>query len=279
MCRWAGVSHVRAPGVSECADPVDASSGFGRAGQARSRRVDHLTDRSRVALGRCGRLKGGALCCRSVLVLGIILFGMLIGAAAQLIVGRSGRGINWPMALASGLIGSFVGGLLGSLLSGDGLALRPSGIIGSLIGAILVTLVWHWWTGRPLPGIPRNRERGPRAPPSSPGPGDPDSASLRWLKLVVEVQSWKLSGGSSVVEAQWWKPARAGPAVVAEPEFRSVVTCARSFKKSAARSREKPLRQTTRSTARSSRFSGKVYAGTCQPRSRSRREPRRRPSR
>jgi uncharacterized membrane protein YeaQ/YmgE (transglycosylase-associated protein family) len=86
---------------------------------------------------------------RVVLVLGLILFGLLVGAGAQLIVGRPTRGIDWSMALVSGLVGSFVGGLLASLLSGDGLAFRPSGIIGSLVGAILVTLAWRWWRGRP----------------------------------------------------------------------------------------------------------------------------------
>ena len=84
----------------------------------------------------------------SMLLLGIILFGMLIGAAAQLIVGRSAKGVDWGLALAAGLVGSFIGGLLVSLLSGDGLAFRPSGIIGSLAGAIIVTLVWHWWRTR-----------------------------------------------------------------------------------------------------------------------------------
>ena len=78
-----------------------------------------------------------------MLLLAMILFGMLIGAAAQLIVQRRGVTINWPMAFASGLIGSFVGGLLISLLSGDGLALRPRGIVGSLVGAIIVTAVWR----------------------------------------------------------------------------------------------------------------------------------------
>ncbi|AEA26486.1 GlsB/YeaQ/YmgE family stress response membrane protein [Pseudonocardia benzenivorans] len=84
-----------------------------------------------------------------MLLLGIILFGMLVGAAAQLIVGRSGRrGVDWGLALVAGLVGSFVGGLVVSLVSGDGLALRPSGIIGSLAGAVLVTLGWQWWRGR-----------------------------------------------------------------------------------------------------------------------------------
>jgi uncharacterized membrane protein YeaQ/YmgE (transglycosylase-associated protein family) len=77
-----------------------------------------------------------------MLIIGIILFGMLVGAAAQLIVGRHGKGIDWTMAIVAGLVGSFVGGLLISLLSGDGVDLRPSGIIGSLAGAIIVTLVW-----------------------------------------------------------------------------------------------------------------------------------------
>jgi uncharacterized membrane protein YeaQ/YmgE (transglycosylase-associated protein family) len=83
-----------------------------------------------------------------VLILGIILFGILIGAGAQLILRRAGSGINWPMAFASGLIGSFVGGLLASLLAGDGIQFRASGIIGSLVGAIIVTLLWQWWQGR-----------------------------------------------------------------------------------------------------------------------------------
>ncbi|MFT3873132.1 MAG: GlsB/YeaQ/YmgE family stress response membrane protein [Nocardioides sp.] len=79
-----------------------------------------------------------------MLILGIILFGMVIGAGAQLLLGRSTKGIDWPMAFGSGLLGSFVGGLLISLLSGDGVALRPSGIIGSLAGAVIVTLIWQW---------------------------------------------------------------------------------------------------------------------------------------
>ena len=83
-----------------------------------------------------------------MLILGILLFGMLVGAAAQLLLGSRVKGINWTTALVAGLVGSFVGGLLISLLSGDGLDLRPSGIIGSIVGALLVTLAWGWWQGR-----------------------------------------------------------------------------------------------------------------------------------
>ena len=83
-----------------------------------------------------------------MLFIGIILFGMLIGAAAQLILRKGGSGINWPMAFATGIIGSFVGGLLVSLLSGDGVELRTSGIIGSIVGAIICVLAWEWFQGR-----------------------------------------------------------------------------------------------------------------------------------
>ena len=83
-----------------------------------------------------------------VLILGLIVFGLMAGAVAQLILGQSGWKINWTMALVSGLIGSFVGGLLISLLTGDGINLRPSGIIGSIVGALLVTFSYQWWQKR-----------------------------------------------------------------------------------------------------------------------------------
>ena len=83
-----------------------------------------------------------------MLVLAMILFGMLIGAGAQLILGKSKSGIDWSLAFASGLIGSFIGGLLISLIAGDGISFRPSGIVGSLVGALLVTAGWQWWRGR-----------------------------------------------------------------------------------------------------------------------------------
>jgi uncharacterized membrane protein YeaQ/YmgE (transglycosylase-associated protein family) len=83
-----------------------------------------------------------------MLILGILLFGMLVGAAAQLLLGTRIHGINWTTALVAGVVGSFVGGLLISLIAGDGLDLRPSGIIGSILGAVLVTLAWGYWQGR-----------------------------------------------------------------------------------------------------------------------------------
>src|SRR3954452_3782032 len=86
-----------------------------------------------------------------MLILGIILFGMIVGAGAQLILRRSRDSIDWTRAIVAGLVGSFIGGLAISLLSGDGLDLKPSGIIGSLAGAIVVTAGWRWWDDRHKP--------------------------------------------------------------------------------------------------------------------------------
>ena len=80
-----------------------------------------------------------------MLILGIILFGMLVGWLAQFILGRDGQATDWTMALVAGLGGSFVGGLLASLLAGDGLALKPSGLIGSFVGALVITAIWQWY--------------------------------------------------------------------------------------------------------------------------------------
>ena len=86
-----------------------------------------------------------------IAVMSLIVFGMAIGAVAQLILGQRRRNIDWTRAIVAGLVGSFIGGLVLSLLFGDGLELRPSGIIGSLGGAILVTLGWRWWDNRKKP--------------------------------------------------------------------------------------------------------------------------------
>jgi uncharacterized membrane protein YeaQ/YmgE (transglycosylase-associated protein family) len=75
-----------------------------------------------------------------VLILGILVLGLGAGWAAQLLLGLGSK-ID-GRTLAAGLLGSFVGGLIVSLLAGDGLALRPSGLIGSVLGAIVVLLVW-----------------------------------------------------------------------------------------------------------------------------------------
>lgn len=76
-----------------------------------------------------------------MLLLAIVVIGLAAGWIADVILNRRMRPPSWGRVLLFGLVGSFVGGLLISLLAGDGLALRPSGLIGSAVGAILVMLV------------------------------------------------------------------------------------------------------------------------------------------
>jgi uncharacterized membrane protein YeaQ/YmgE (transglycosylase-associated protein family) len=83
-----------------------------------------------------------------MLLLAILGFGVLAGAVAQLVLGTGLYRVDWGEALVAGLVGSFVGGMLASLLAGDGLRLRPSGLIGSIIGAIVVTAADRWYQAR-----------------------------------------------------------------------------------------------------------------------------------
>lgn len=83
-----------------------------------------------------------------MLILTIIFIGLASGWVAQLVLNGSGR-TNWTLALVTGFIGSFVGGLIFSLIFGDGFSIRPSGIIGSIIGAIVVLAIYQWWSRRP----------------------------------------------------------------------------------------------------------------------------------
>ena len=78
-----------------------------------------------------------------MLIFAILGFAMLVGAIAQVLLGRSVSRLDWGVALIAAFAGSFIGGLLVSLLAGDGLALRPSGLIGSVVGAVIVTAIWQ----------------------------------------------------------------------------------------------------------------------------------------
>ena len=74
-----------------------------------------------------------------MLLLVVLVWGMFAGWLASLLLGRQ---TDWGTLLIAGLVGSFVGGLLASLIAGDGLDIRPSGLIGSIIGAVIVLAIW-----------------------------------------------------------------------------------------------------------------------------------------
>ena len=79
---------------------------------------------------------------------GLLLVGLLAGALARFLVpGRDPMGCIATMLL--GVIGSYVGGLLGSLLFNGEVDLRQSNnFIGAVVGAIVALLLLRMFTGR-----------------------------------------------------------------------------------------------------------------------------------
>lgn len=81
------------------------------------------------------------------LILALILVGLIAGWVAEKVVYPEWK-IDWTEAFIAGIGGSFLGGLVSSLVAGDGLAFRPSGIIGSIIGAIVILAILKLVRGR-----------------------------------------------------------------------------------------------------------------------------------
>lgn len=81
------------------------------------------------------------------LILALILIGMVAGGIAERVVYPEWK-IDWTEAFVVGLGGSFLGGLLGSLIAGDGFAIHPAPLIGSIIGAIVLLAIIKWVRGR-----------------------------------------------------------------------------------------------------------------------------------
>ncbi|PRC49192.1 GlsB/YeaQ/YmgE family stress response membrane protein, partial [Mycobacterium sp. ITM-2017-0098] len=78
------------------------------------------------------------------LIVSIIVIGLIAGALARLLVPGK-QNLSVPMTIVLGVVGSFVGGLLGYLIFHKDAAqgfLQPSGIIGSIIGAVIVLVIW-----------------------------------------------------------------------------------------------------------------------------------------
>jgi uncharacterized membrane protein YeaQ/YmgE (transglycosylase-associated protein family) len=74
-------------------------------------------------------------------ILTFIVFGLIVGLIARaLLPGRQSMGLIATMAL--GVIGSFVGGFLASLITDSKVTdLNTAGLVGSVIGAIVLLLV------------------------------------------------------------------------------------------------------------------------------------------
>ena len=74
-------------------------------------------------------------------ILMFILFGLIVGFLARAIMpGRQSMG--WVATALVGVAGSFIGGVIGNLLSGAPLLdLHSSGFIGSIVGALIVLAI------------------------------------------------------------------------------------------------------------------------------------------
>lgn len=84
-----------------------------------------------------------------MLIIAIILLGVIAGGLARWVVASlTGARFARSEAFGAGIAGSFVGGLLFSLLAGDGVNLAASGVFGSTLGAMMILGVWAWVRGR-----------------------------------------------------------------------------------------------------------------------------------
>ncbi|MCY7397181.1 MAG: GlsB/YeaQ/YmgE family stress response membrane protein [Nocardioides sp.] len=80
-------------------------------------------------------------------IIGFIIVGLIAGFVARAVVpGNDSMGILPTIVL--GMVGSFVGGLLGSIFADGPMKLGAAGIIGSIIGAIIALIVYNMVTGR-----------------------------------------------------------------------------------------------------------------------------------
>ena len=72
--------------------------------------------------------------------LGLIGIGFLAGVIARMFI-HTGRSFGCLGTILLGIAGSFVGGLLGSLLSDGSFDVTTSSWIGSIVGAIVILVV------------------------------------------------------------------------------------------------------------------------------------------
>lgn len=69
-----------------------------------------------------------------------LLFGFIVGLLARAVLpGSQKMGIVRTTLI--GIAGSFIGGLIGNLISGDALRVHSAGWIGSIVGAILLMVI------------------------------------------------------------------------------------------------------------------------------------------
>lgn len=82
-----------------------------------------------------------------ITIIGLLIVGLIAGAIARFLVpGPDPMGFLGTALL--GIVGSFVGGVLWSLITEGALELQPVGLIGSILGAIIALLIYRAVAGR-----------------------------------------------------------------------------------------------------------------------------------
>lgn len=77
-----------------------------------------------------------------------LLFGLIVGAVAKLIVpGRESGG--WPTSILIGILGSFVGGFLGRMFGMYGQG-QSAGFLMAVFGAVVLVAGYHIVARRPV---------------------------------------------------------------------------------------------------------------------------------
>jgi uncharacterized membrane protein YeaQ/YmgE (transglycosylase-associated protein family) len=80
-------------------------------------------------------------------IVAMVVVGLIAGLLARAIM-PGNDAMGWIPTILLGIVGSFVGGFLMSVVLHDNAAstsdFRPTGIVGSVIGALIVLGIWHF---------------------------------------------------------------------------------------------------------------------------------------
>jgi uncharacterized membrane protein YeaQ/YmgE (transglycosylase-associated protein family) len=96
----------------------------------------------------------------------LVVVGMAAGWVAHFIVERRAP-TNWTVLFLVGIVGSFLVGIVASLITDGDLRVHPSGLIGSIVGATILLALYHLFMGRPAPSGSAHTGSGQQHHPSS----------------------------------------------------------------------------------------------------------------
>lgn len=82
-----------------------------------------------------------------------IIFGLIAGAIAQLILPGNDPGgggpMGWLITIVIGIVGAFIGGLIGSAIGFGGVTgFNIGSFLIAVLGAIVLLVLWRWIAGR-----------------------------------------------------------------------------------------------------------------------------------